>query len=385
MSVQKRSTKRGTVYDVRLRDPATGREVSRTFTTRRDATTWEAEQRTAKARGAWIDPRAGARTTVAEVAEEWLRSPGKRASSVTRDEIALRRHVLPTLGRRPVGSIARADLQRLVSQWGDMAPSTVHRTFSTLRAVVNYAVDRELLLRSPTIGVRLPTVEAIERRIPTPEDVAALAETVGPDYEPMVWIGAVLGLRWGEVAGLRVGRLDFLRSTLLVAEQLTRGEAGRMVSSEPKSAAGRRTVTVPGWLMGRLGEHLARRGLTGADTDAFVFVTATGQPVRYSNWRRRVWNPAAAAVGLGNVTQNGGRQRYDGIGFHDLRRANATALVAEGVDIKTAQTRLGHSNPRLTLAIYAQATSEGDRAAAERLGAYFEPTRRPARLEGTGD
>jgi integrase len=44
-------------------------------------------------------------------------------------------------------------------------------------------------------------------------------------------------------------------------------------------------------------------------------------------------------------------------------------MVAEGVDVKTAQARLGHSDPRLTLAVYAQATTEGDRSAAEKLGA----------------
>ncbi len=60
-----------------------------------------------------------------------------------------------------------------------------------------------------------------------------------------------------------------------------------------------------------------------------------------------------------------------GAGFHDLRRANATALVAAGVDIKTAQSRLGHSDPRLTLAAYARAVPEADRAAAELLGARF--------------
>ena len=60
-----------------------------------------------------------------------------------------------------------------------------------------------------------------------------------------------------------------------------------------------------------------------------------------------------------------------GVSFHDLRRANATALVLDGVDLKTAQTRLGHSDPRLTLAVYAQATTEADKDAAERLGHRF--------------
>jgi integrase len=65
----------------------------------------------------------------------------------------------------------------------------------------------------------------------------------------------------------------------------------------------------------------------------------------------------------------------DWLQFHDLRRANATRLVLEGIDLKTAQTRLGHTDPRLTLGIYAQATTEADRQAADRLGERFLPRR----------
>src|SRR5689334_14764904 len=106
---------------------------------------------------------------------------------------------------------------------------------------------------------------------------------------------------------------------------------------------------------------LARRGLTGADTEAYVFASPDGESLEYSNFRRRHWLPACEAAGVG------------GLSFHDLRRANATGLVAEGVDLKTAQTRLGHSDPRLTLAIYAQKTTEGDRHAADLLGDRFMP------------
>ncbi|MCH8984436.1 MAG: tyrosine-type recombinase/integrase [Acidobacteria bacterium] len=58
-----------------------------------------------------------------------------------------------------------------------------------------------------------------------------------------------------------------------------------------------------------------------------------------------------------------------GLGFHDLRRTDTTVMVVEGVDVKTAQARLGHTDPGLTLANYAQATTEGDRSAANKLGA----------------
>ncbi len=62
-------------------------------------------------------------------------------------------------------------------------------------------------------------------------------------------------------------------------------------------------------------------------------------------WRNRVWVSACEAAGL------------EGIGFHSLRRASATALVHARVDLKTAQTRLGYSDPRLTWSIYAEAVA----------------------------
>jgi integrase len=235
--------------------------------------------------------------------------------------------------------------------------------------VLNLAIDRELLLRSPARGTRLPCVAAPQRRLPSLADLVALAEAHPDDYEPM-WLGAVLGLRWGEVAGLRGGRVDVLRRTLTVAESLSRGRTGRSTVTAPKSEAGRRTLTVPAELATMLGDHLAARGLTGADADSYVFVAPQGGPLRHSNWLRRVWQPACVTAGLGRMVTVEGRRskRHEGPGFHDLRRVNATALVGEGVAVKTPQVRRGHSNPRLTLALYAQSTEAADKAAAGALG-----------------
>ena len=71
-----------------------------------------------------------------------------------------------------------------------------------------------------------------------------------------------------------------------------------------------------------------------------------------------------------------------------MRRANATALVRLGVDVKTAQERLGHSDVRMTLGLYAQAEKPADRDAAKRLGEVFmrdprdERSRAPAPFAG---
>jgi integrase len=104
-----------------------------------------------------------------------------------------------------------------------------------------------------------------------------------------------------------------------------------MVLGPPKSQAGQRTIAVPAALMALLSEHMAWRGITGADPDAFVFPAPQGGHLDYANFRRRVWIPATAVAGV------------EGLAFHDLRRANATGMVLDGIDLKTAQTTLGHS------------------------------------------
>jgi integrase len=353
MSIERRQTTRGSVYDVRLRTPD-GRQYKRTFRTRSEAETFMAREQADKSRGDWTDPRSAA-LKFADWAAEWLRSdPSKRPSSLARDESVLRNHLLPPLGERPLGAITPREVQGLVSAWSKRsAPRTVSRQYDVLRAILAAAVQADLIVRSPCRGIRLPAAAALERPVLTPEGLSAVAEAVGPDWEAMVWLGAILGLRWGECAGLRLGRIDFAARKLAVVEQATRARHGVMVLGPPKSEAGRRTMTVPEQLLTLLAAHVERRGLTTAD--AFLFAEADGDVLDYSNWRSRVWVPACREAGL------------PGLVFHDLRRANATALVAEGVDLKTAQTRLGHSDPRLTLAIYAQATTEADRSAADRL------------------
>ena len=98
-----------------------------------------------------------------------------------------------------------------------------------------------------------------------------------------------------------------------------------------------------------------------------------GGPLRYSWWHEMVWDRARRQIG-----------RPD-IGFHDLRRAYATALVAEAVDVKVSQELMGHMDIRMTRGLYAQAGSSDKRraneAVADRLirGSRDDPCARVAR------
>ncbi len=273
----------------------------------------------------------------------------------------------PTLGKNALGSISPREIQALVNSWCDgRSANTTRRQYDVLRAIFAVAVEVELIARTPCRGVKLPAPKPASRRIPTAEELTTLSGSIGGDWQAMLWLGAVLGMRWGECAGLRVCRVDFAAKRLHVAEQVTRAAHGVMVAGLPKSQAGSRTLSVPEALMDLLAAHVERRGIAG---EALLFCEADGGFLDYSNWRHRVWVPACKRSGLA------------GLVFHDLRRVNATLLVAEGVDLKTAQTRLGHSDPRLTLAVYAQATSAADRDAADRIGDRLMGTVKSAKPE----
>ena len=116
-----------------------------------------------------------------------------------------------------------------------------------------------------------------------------------------------------------------------------------------------------------LSKHLRRAGLTAAEGGCWVFRAPAGGALRYSLFRSRVWAPAARKAGLPDLT------------FHALRHSAATSWVAAGVDIRTAQHRLGHSTSRLVLELYAHASTDADRTAASLMGDRLFGDGAPAR------
>jgi len=279
MSVNRRSTARGVRYDVRLRTPD-GRHLKRTFRTKREADKWEAKQHTDAGTGTWIDPNRSD-VTFAEWAWSWHAASErtKRPKTRARDADVIRLHLEPFFGATRLGSIGPHDVQRLVQQLGErLAPGSVRTYYAVLRSILNAAVNADMIGRSPCRGIRLPSARSAERRVATPEEIHALVEHSDVAYRPMIYLAAELGLRWGEVAALRVCDLDFLRRTVTVARTITEA-AGRVVIGPPKTRAGVRTIAASEPLMDLLSVHVAQQGLTGADADAWLFPAPQGGPL----------------------------------------------------------------------------------------------------------
>jgi integrase len=296
-------------------------------------------------------------------AREWLDGDQAKSPNARATDASIIASVLEAaFGDRPLGKVTTLDVRRHVASWSaaGLAPRTVRRRYATLSAIMRAAVEAELIGRSPCVGIKLPAVERAAARVVTPVELERLAGCLSEPYRPMPYLGAVLGLRISEVLGLRVGRLDLLSRAPTLSITETVGEArGRLFVKGPKSAAGRRVLPLSEPLVAMLAEHLRQRGLTAANGDALVFVAAKGGPVRRTHFRSREWVPACERAGLA------------GLEFRDLRRSMATAMAAQGTGMRDAMELFGHSDARLMLEIYAQASEDSKRAATDSLGAHF--------------
>jgi Phage integrase family len=171
---------------------------------------------------------------------------------------------------------------------------------------------------------------------------------VGEQYRALVLVLAFCGLRWGEAAGLKVGRLDLLRRRLTVAETLSEVR-GHLVWGTPKSHAAR-SVPIPGFLVDLLAD--ITKSAKHAD---LVFTTWRGMPLRNLNFRRDVFDLAAADVGLAGLTP------------HELRHTAASFAVSAGANVKAVQRMLGHASAAMTLDVYSGLFDDDLDGVAERL------------------
>ena len=150
--------------------------------------------------------------------------------------------------------MSHADVQRWVAGL-DLAPGTVRKVHRVMSMIMAYAIKHGRLAVNPAAGVSLPRVAQAEKQFLSHAQLAELADACGEEYRLVVLFLAYTGLRWGEMAALRVGRVDFLR--VLVAESVT-PVRGVMTWGETKGHE-RREVPLPRFLVEDLSRHVAGR------------------------------------------------------------------------------------------------------------------------------
>ncbi len=330
-------------WRARYRGPD-GRERAKDFDRKVDADRWLREQTTRIDRGEWTDPASG-RVPLGEYAQDWLRGKVKikESTRVSYDSL-LRTHVLPTWGRVPLSAVRHEDVSAWVQQLhaGGLSASRTRQAFIVLAEVLDLAVKARRIPSNPARGTELPSLPGKADRPMRALDerqVWAVAEAAAAG-RLSVLVLAWCGLRFGEVAGLRVRHFDALRRELRIETALSE-IGGRLVEASPKTKASVRRVPVPGWLVDELAAQLDGKG-----PDDHLLTSPDGGPLRLGNWRGRVFDPAVRAAGVAP------QLRGDVVRPHDLRHTCASLHIKAGTPPKVLSEMLGHASVSMTLDRY---------------------------------
>lgn len=331
----------GDRWQVRWRD-ADRQQKKKSFGRKADAEHHRSTIDAALRAGTYVDPAAGS-VTVKSYAEDWRKTRPHDVLTAELLERRFRLHVYPVLGSRTLRELARRP--SLLAAWSsglDLAPSTARRTMQMVSGLFAAAVDDGIIPRNPMKSrtVRPPT---LPENHPTPWDlltVAAVSDALPPRYAVLPYLGVGTGQRSGEMFGLAVDDVDFLRRTVHVRRQV-RLIGGRPVFAQLKN---RKPHDVPlaDPLAVRLSEHIRQYPPVAvtlpwqiADGPPQTHRLILTRPPRGALTRyqfRRPWQSALRAAGVERSRQNG---------CHVLRHTAASAWLAAGVDVAAVADFLG--------------------------------------------
>jgi integrase len=344
-------------YQVRYRTPNRTQTKKRGFRTRREAELYAATVEVAKARGEYIAPVAG-RVTVGEIYTSWAatRSPVKETTKAKATSI-WSAHVEQRWASELLKDVTPAVVRTWAAELtaGGAGAATVENVLGLLRSILGQAVVDRQIPTNPAEGIKAPRRTHSQRGYLTHDQVAMLAkETVrrvfkgnrsreivvdNPGFETLIFFLAYTGLRWGEMAALKVGSFDMRRRRISVTEAYAE-VSGRLVLDTAKNHE-RRSVPFPAFLLEPLAGLMA-----GKAVDELVFTGPLGAALRVNTFRRRQFAPAVARCQAIDSL-------FPTVTPHDLRHTAASLAISVGANVKSVQTMLGHKSAAMTLDVYA--------------------------------
>lgn len=320
--------------------------------------------------------------TLGDFLEHWLaevlpaRSRVQAKSTVTNYRWAAG-HAIKGLGRRRLNELTPENVEALLRHLAEkgMARNSVMRVRSVLVMALKHAQRRDMVARNVAELSEMPTSAREPRsgRSLTPDQARQLLDVAAEDrLGGLVTVGVMLGLRPGELCGLRWEDVDLDAGVLSVtqARKRTTDDDGRetLVLGAPKTRKSSRALVLPQPVLDALRQHLNRQrnerraaGEGWQELD-LVFPTKVGTPVSPSNLRRDLGRLTVAA-GLGRWSPN------------ELRHSAASLLSASGVPLEQIADLLGHTDTRMLLKHYRHPISRTiDAAAAPMERLFGEPT-----------
>jgi integrase len=338
-----------------VRDPQTGKRKRRWHSfagTKRQAQVECARLLTETKNGTSVDPSG---MTVAAFLERWIEHMEGQVSPRSHERYAelCRKNIVPLLGGLGLTKLQPAHISQAYTKAltsgrrdgsGGLSARTVTHMHRVLREAVQQAVRWQILTRNPADAIKPPKVERKQMQVLDAAATAEMIEAARPYSAFMpILLGALCGLRRGEIAALRWRSIDLDAGQLAVVASIEQTKAG---CREKETKSGRsRTVALSTTMV----EELRRHRLEQAQAllqlgirlmpDHHVVMQADGTALQ-PNSIGHAFMMFLRATGLRRVR------------FHDLRHSHATQMLAAGVHPKIASERLGHAKVGTTLDLY---------------------------------
>jgi integrase len=308
----------------------------RTFLTRGDADAWLAQVRSDISRGTWSAAPPRIRPTVTEYASQWIYSRTTKSGEPLRPrtrsgyERILRLHLLPDpIGDLTLDAVTVADVEAWWSRLSADTPTWRAHCYRLLRAVMNGAVEADIIEASPCRKRGAGTVKRkVEIEPATPAELAVITEHMPERLRLAVSLSAWCALRFGEIAELRGSDIDLRSGVVKVRRAMVRVD-GKTIVGKPKSQAGVRDVHIPPHLVPEVKTHLWSY-VTGRD--GLIFPGADGVSQIHLSTLRKHFRRACAAAGRPDLR------------WHDLRHTGAVMAAQAGATMADLMARLGHSS-----------------------------------------
>lgn len=240
--------------------------------------------------------------------------------------------------------------------WSSVA---VNKVIATIDQVLDDALEQKLVTNN--VAAKVARVSTAQKDVDTftTAEVDQLRKQFAKDRIGHAWELALYGLRRGEIAGLRWADVDLTAKTLIVANNRV-SAGGATVENDPKSQASRRVLPLPARLVTVLRSakkrQAAERLALGEHYGSGEYVVSNeiGEPYNPAVLSR-YWADAVRAAGVRHIKLHGGRHTA------------ATLMHLDGVPVAVIAAWIGHSDPTLTLRVYAHSQDEALKAAGRSL------------------
>lgn len=263
-------------------------------------------------------------------------------------------YILPKWGSFPLRMVKAVAVEEWLKTL-PLANGSKAKVREVFGAAFRHAIRHELYPINPIASVRQVRKRAVEPEILEPvEMVAILRELEG--VEPVrtaFLIAAVMGMRRGEIFGLKWGDVDFDRAILHVRRSYVDG-----VEGPPKTDSSRRPLPIPPQALEALRAWKETASYTASDDWVFASEFHFGKQPLWPGtlWRRNV----APAIERAGITK-------PKLGWHSLRRSYASLLLSSGASLRVSMELMRHSTAEMTLGTYAQSVGDEKRDAGERV------------------